>query len=56
MCIRARPGEETAMAHGLLRIPVLGVAESLNVSAAAAVLLYEVARRRNANTGEKEGG
>ncbi|MDD3718617.1 MAG: RNA methyltransferase [Actinomycetota bacterium] len=50
------PGEETAMADGLVRIPILGEAESLNVSAAAAVLLYEVARRRNANTGEKEGG
>jgi TrmH family RNA methyltransferase len=48
------PEDETALADGLVRIPILGGAESLNVSAATAVLLYEVARRRR---GEKsEGG
>jgi TrmH family RNA methyltransferase len=46
------PLEETALADGLVRVPILGRAESLNVSAAAAVLLYEVERRRYA---EKNG-
>ncbi len=40
------PHEEESLVDGLVRIPLLGHAESLNVSAAAAVLLYEAARRR----------
>jgi len=39
------PGEEEA-ADAIVSIPLYGGAESLNVSAAAAVILYEVARRR----------
>ena len=34
------------IADKLLRIPILGTIESLNVSAAAAVLMYEVVRQR----------
>lgn len=41
------PQDEADLADGLVRVPVLGQAESLNVSAATAVLLYEIARRRN---------
>lgn len=48
------PSEEAALADGLVHVPILGKAESLNVSAAAAVLLYEVERRRSA--GVSEGG
>ena len=33
---------------GAIRLPMLGVADSLNVSAAAAVLLYEAWRQRRA--------
>ena len=33
-------------ADHIVRIPILGRAESLNVATAAAVLLYAVARRR----------
>jgi TrmH family RNA methyltransferase len=40
------PEEEEALADARVRIPLFGKAESLNVSAAAAVLLYEVERRR----------
>jgi len=36
------------MCDGLVSIPLLGRVESLNVSVAAAVLLYEARRRRNA--------
>ena len=43
------PADEAELADGLVRVPILGGAESLNVSAAAAVLLYEVARCRRAN-------
>lgn len=42
------PEEEAALADALVKVPILGAAESLNVSAAAAVLLYEVARGREA--------
>jgi TrmH family RNA methyltransferase len=34
-----------------IRIPMLGVADSLNVSVAAAVLFYEARRQRNSKTG-----
>lgn len=40
------PEEEGALADAKVRVPLFGKAESLNVSAAAAVLLYEVRRRR----------
>ena len=34
-----------------VRIPMLGLADSLNVSASAAVLFYEARRQRRATTG-----
>ncbi|OFW56010.1 MAG: hypothetical protein A2W01_04615 [Candidatus Solincola sediminis] len=40
------PEEEEAMFDGSVRIPMLGKAESLNVSSATAVLLYEIQRCR----------
>lgn len=40
------PAEEEALVDGLVRIPLFGKAESLNVAAATAVLLYEVRRQR----------
>jgi TrmH family RNA methyltransferase len=40
----ARWGDDDVAA---VRIPMLGVADSLNVSVAAAVLLYEARRQRN---------
>jgi TrmH family RNA methyltransferase len=48
------PQEEAEMMDGLVKIPMLGKAESLNVATAAAVLLYEVARRKHASM-QKEG-
>jgi len=48
------PREEEAVVDGLVRIPLLGHAESLNVSAAAAVLLYEAARRREETRTERD--
>jgi len=47
------PDEEAAQADARVCIPLIGRAESLNVSAAAAVLLYEAARRRNPEVDEK---
>lgn len=41
------PEEEEALVDGSVRIPILGKAESLNVSSAAAVLLYEIDRCRD---------
>jgi tRNA G18 (ribose-2'-O)-methylase SpoU len=35
----------------LVRLPMLGVADSLNVAAAAAVLLYEARRQRGLPAG-----
>jgi tRNA G18 (ribose-2'-O)-methylase SpoU len=35
-----------------VRLPMLGVADSLNVSATAAVLFYEAQRQRNASLGQ----
>jgi len=35
--------------HAAIKIPMLGVADSLNVSAAAAILVYEALRQRNGN-------
>lgn len=40
---------------GAVRLPMLGAADSLNVSAAAAVLLYEAWRQRRAATPSPEG-
>ena len=48
------PEEEEALSDGVVRVPVLGKAESLNVSAAAALLLYEVQRRRAQAKREEE--
>jgi len=48
------PEEEAALFNARVHVPVIGRAESLNVSAAAAVLLYEVVRRRGLREGEKE--
>lgn len=47
------PQEEAEMMDGLVKIPMLGKAESLNVATAAAVLLYEVARRKHASMHEE---
>ena len=38
--------EALALADVTVRIPMLGVVQSLNVSVAAAVLLYEARRQR----------
>ncbi|RTG99438.1 tRNA (guanosine(18)-2'-O)-methyltransferase TrmH [Thermus scotoductus] len=39
--------EETlALAHGAIKIPMLGMVQSLNVSVAAAVILFEAQRQR----------
>ena len=46
--------EEELLADGLVRVDVFGKAESLNVSAAAAVILYEVKRKRTREA-QKEG-
>lgn len=52
--------EVAAMADGRVRIPIAGQAESLNLAAAAAVCLFEWARRRQltsaAASGEASGG
>jgi RNA methyltransferase, TrmH family len=40
------PEDEEAIVDGRVRVPILGGAESLNVSAAAALLLYEIERER----------
>lgn len=45
------PEEDALEADDMVRIPILGKAESLNVSAAAAVLLYEIARTKGAGDG-----
>jgi TrmH family RNA methyltransferase len=48
------PEEEEELADEIVHVPVYGRAESLNVSSAAALLLYEVERRR-ALRGPEEG-
>ena len=48
------PREEETMVDGVVRIPLIGHAESLNVAAAAAVLLYEIARHHGKE--KTEGG
>lgn len=50
------PEEEEEAADAALRVPIFGEAESLNVAAAAAVLLYEVQRRRVENEKRRETG
>ena len=48
------PGRELASAA--VRLPMLGVADSLNVSATAAVLFYEALRQRRADYGLRLSG
>lgn len=43
---RGVSGEGTAQADGLIQIPMFGMIQSLNVSVACAVALFEVARQR----------
>jgi TrmH family RNA methyltransferase len=52
------PPEILALADGTVRVPILGEAESLNLAAAAALLLFESARQRSgeARTGEPSPG
>lgn len=38
--------EALALSHGAIKIPMLGMAQSLNVSVAAAVILFEAQRQR----------
>lgn len=38
--------EALALAHGTIKIPMLGMVQSLNVSVAAAVILFEAQRQR----------
>ncbi|ETN88033.1 tRNA (guanosine(18)-2'-O)-methyltransferase TrmH [Thermus sp. NMX2.A1] len=38
--------EALALAHGAIKIPMLGMVQSLNVSVAAAVILFEAQRQR----------
>ncbi|MFX9224345.1 TrmH family RNA methyltransferase, partial [Acinetobacter baumannii] len=39
--------EETlALSHGAIKVPMLGMVQSLNVSVAAAVILFEAQRQR----------
>ncbi|MDI6872935.1 TrmH family RNA methyltransferase [Candidatus Solincola sp.] len=40
------PEQEEEMADGRVRVPITGRAESLNVAAATAVILYEILRKR----------
>ena len=42
------PAEVATLADETIRVPILGPAESLNLAAAAAVILFEVARQRTA--------
>jgi RNA methyltransferase, TrmH family len=48
------PEDESSLVDGLVRVPIIGEAESLNVAAAAAVLLYEAARCRNVRDADRE--
>ncbi len=45
------PHDEEALVDEIVHIPLMGHAESLNVSAAAAILLYEAARKRAEESG-----
>lgn len=49
------PEVEEAMVDGIIRVPIIGKAESLNVSAAAAVLLYEIERSRGLERARRGG-
>jgi TrmH family RNA methyltransferase len=46
--------EDKSSWDGIVRVPILGKAESLNVAVAAALLLYEVERRRKQGQAEEE--
>lgn len=48
------PREDEELLDDLVRVPILGRAESLNVAAAAAVLLYEVERVRRMGRGSTD--
>lgn len=48
--------EEREIADGLVHIPIAGRAESLNVSVAAALLLYEILRKRRGKDADGGGG
>jgi TrmH family RNA methyltransferase len=45
------PSEIRGLAEGTVRVPIHGEAESLNLAAAAALLLFEAARQRSGATG-----
>ena len=46
------PGEVAALADATVRVPIRGKAESLNLAAAAALMLFESARQRGGEVGE----
>ena len=46
--------EARGLADGVLAVPMLGLTESLNVSAAAAVVIYALAERRRALVGRSD--
>ena len=50
------PDQVAADLDLVVRVPLAGRAESLNLAAAAAVLLYETARRQAEGSGEPQGG
>jgi TrmH family RNA methyltransferase len=49
------PAEVRDLADGTVRVPIAGRAESLNLAAAAAVVLFEAARQRSARGGRAGG-
>ncbi len=50
---RGASGEAVAEADGTFKIPMMGMIESLNISVACAVTLYEALRQRLQRPGEK---
>jgi RNA methyltransferase, TrmH family len=50
------PSEVQAMADGTVRVPIHGRAESLNLAAAATLLMFEAVRRQTGNAGGGEIG
>ncbi len=49
------PPEAAALADATVRVPIIGAAESLNLAAAATVVLFEAARQREAPAGDRTG-